>query len=41
MPWYRYGEMKTGDLEAIYAYIKTIKPVKNQIVKFTPAETRD
>ena len=41
MPWYRYGEMKTGDLEAIYAYIKTIKPVKNQVVKFTPAETRD
>ncbi|WPU92358.1 c-type cytochrome [Mucilaginibacter sabulilitoris] len=41
MPWYRYGAMKTGDLEAIYAYLKTIKPKKNQVNKFTPAATRD
>lgn len=34
MPWYKYAGMKTGDLEAIYAYVKTIKPVKNQVVKF-------
>jgi len=34
MPWYRYADMKTGDLEAIYTYIKTIKPVKNKVVKF-------
>ena len=35
MPWYRYGTMKVTDLEAIYAYIKTIKPVKNKVDKFT------
>ncbi|WP_183562748.1 c-type cytochrome [Mucilaginibacter sp. SP1R1] len=41
MPWYRYAGMKTSDLEAIYSYIKTIKPVKNQVVKFSAAEMRD
>ncbi|MEN0056912.1 MAG: c-type cytochrome [Mucilaginibacter sp.] len=41
MPWYQYSGMKTGDLEAIYAYIKTMKPVKNSVVKFTAAETHD
>jgi hypothetical protein len=41
MPWYRYADMKTTDLEAIYAYIKTIKAVKNPVIKFTPAEMRD
>jgi len=35
MPWYRYAGMKTGDLEAIYAYIRTIKPIKNKVSKFT------
>lgn len=41
MPWYRYAGMKAGDLEAIYAYIRTIKPVKNKVSKFTPTETTD
>jgi hypothetical protein len=41
MPWYRYGDMKVTDLEAIYVYIKTIKPVKNKVTKFMPAETHD
>jgi hypothetical protein len=34
MPWYTYGKMKVTDLEAIYAYLKTVKPVKNKVVKF-------
>ncbi len=34
MPWWRYGAMKTADLEAIYAYLHTLKPVKNKVVKF-------
>ena len=34
MPWYKYGGMKVTDLEAIYAYLKTLKPVKHQFVKF-------
>jgi mono/diheme cytochrome c family protein len=34
MPWWRYGAMKVSDLEAIYAYLKTIKPISNRVVKF-------
>ena len=34
MPWWRYGSMKVSDLEAIYAYLKTIKPISNHVVKF-------
>ncbi|MGV3507876.1 MAG: c-type cytochrome [Sphingobacteriaceae bacterium] len=36
MPWTMYGGMKTQDLEAIYSYLKTVKPVKNQVTKFVP-----
>lgn len=34
MPWWKYGNLKTADLEAMYTYLKTIKPVKNAVVKF-------
>ncbi|HCN84549.1 MAG TPA: cytochrome C [Sphingobacteriaceae bacterium] len=34
MPLTRYGNMKTSDIEAIYAYLRTLKPVKNQITRF-------
>ena len=34
MPWTMYGGMKEQDLKAIYAYLKTIKPIKNNVVKF-------
>lgn len=37
MPWTMYAQMKTEDLSAIYAYLKTIKPIKNQVEKFTAA----
>jgi len=37
MPWTMYGQMETDDLKAIYAYLKTIQPVPNRVVKFTPA----
>lgn len=36
MPWMMYAEMKTEDLEAIFAYLQTITPVKNSVEKFTP-----
>lgn len=36
MPWYNLGSMKPSDLEAIYAYLRTIKPIKNQFERFTP-----
>lgn len=35
MPWTMYGKMKAEDLKAIYAYLKTIKPIKNEVVKFS------
>jgi mono/diheme cytochrome c family protein len=34
MPWWKYGGMTQKDLGAIYAYLKTVKPVKNSVVKF-------
>lgn len=36
MPWLMYAQMKTEDLEAIFAYLQTINPVKNKVEKFTP-----
>lgn len=38
MPWYMYGHMKVEDLKAIYAYLRTVAPIKNQVEKFTPAK---
>lgn len=37
MPWTMYSGMKEEDLKAIYAYLKTVEPIPNQVVKFTPA----
>ncbi len=36
MPWTMYGQMETDDLKAIYAYLKTVAPISNKVVKFTP-----
>jgi len=36
MPWLMYSGMTEEDLSAIYAYIKTLKPVENRIERFTP-----
>ncbi len=35
MPWTMYAQMTDEDLSAIFAYLKTLKPVKNQVEKFT------
>lgn len=35
MPWVMYSGMNESDLSAIYAYLKTIKPIKNNVVKFS------
>lgn len=35
MPWMMYGTMKTEDLKALYAYLRTVKPIKNEVVKFS------
>lgn len=34
MPWYMYGKMKEDDLRAIYAYLRTVKPISNKVEKF-------
>ena len=34
MPWTMYGGMKAQDLKAIYAYLKTMKPIQNEVVQF-------
>jgi cytochrome c2 len=38
MPWTMYGHMKESDLAAMYAYLKTVKPIKNEVVHFVPAK---
>jgi hypothetical protein len=37
MPWNMYGHMTTEDLEAIYTYLATLKPISNKVLKFSPA----
>lgn len=36
MPWPTIGQMNDKDLKAIYAYLKTIKPINNQVPEPTP-----
>lgn len=36
MPWTMYSGMEDADLKAIYTYLKSLKPINNQVVKFTP-----
>ncbi len=35
MPWTMYSSMSNEDLGAIYEFLRTVKPVKNAVVKFT------
>lgn len=34
MPWTMYAGMDTTDLEAIFAYLKTVRPIKNHVTHF-------
>ncbi|MCE7063593.1 c-type cytochrome [Dyadobacter sp. CY343] len=34
MPWTMYAGMKEKDLAAIFAYLSTVKPIENQIIRF-------
>lgn len=36
MPWTYYATMKEEDLGAIYDYLRSLQPIQNQVVKFTP-----
>jgi mono/diheme cytochrome c family protein len=31
MPWFNYGKMKQEDLQAVYAYLRSIPPVRNEV----------
>jgi mono/diheme cytochrome c family protein len=35
MPWNMYSRMTEEDLSAIYAYLRSVKPISNKVVKFT------
>lgn len=35
MPWAMYAHMQEEDLRAIFAYLQTVKPVKNKVTTFT------
>lgn len=39
MPWTMYCNMNVEDLGAIYAYLKTVAPMKNSVIKFQPSQT--
>lgn len=36
MPWTMYAGMTEEDLSAIFKYLSTLKPIMNQVVKFSP-----
>lgn len=36
MPWTMYANMTEQDLASIYAYLRTVKPLENSVVKFQP-----
>lgn len=35
MPWMMFSKMKESDLTAIFRYLQTVKPIANQVEKFT------
>ena len=37
MPWFNYAKLTDADLKAIFAYLKSLKPVKNQVPASVPA----
>ncbi len=40
MPWYDLGKLTDADLKAIFSYLKSIKPVKNEVPASVPAPRR-
>ncbi len=38
MPWTMLASMDTSDLRSIYAYLQTLKPIKNEVVHFVAAK---
>jgi len=40
MPWAMYGKMTDEDLKAIYAFLRTLKPVTNKVEKYPALATK-
>lgn len=38
MPWTMFAGMDTSDLRSIFAYLQTVKPIKNQVTHFIAAK---
>ena len=38
MPWIMYSGMKEHDLRAIFRYLRTLKPIKHEVERFTPMQ---
>ena len=38
MPWTMYSGMDSTDLKAIYAYLSTVKPVRNHVTRWKPKD---
>ncbi|MFN8259007.1 MAG: c-type cytochrome [Bacteroidales bacterium] len=38
MPWSMYAHMKEGDLKALYAFLRTVTPVYNPVLRFSPTK---
>ncbi len=36
MPWTMYAGMDSTDLRSIYVYLKSLKPISNKVVQYTP-----
>ncbi|MDP4262912.1 MAG: cytochrome c [Bacteroidota bacterium] len=36
MPWIMLAQMKDEDIKAIYAYLRTVKPIRNKVEKWPP-----
>jgi hypothetical protein len=36
MPWNVYSKMKSEDINAIYAYLKTVKPIQHKVTRYQP-----
>jgi hypothetical protein len=39
MPWQFIGQMTDEDLKAVFAYLKTLPPIKNQVPQPIPPKS--
>jgi mono/diheme cytochrome c family protein len=38
MPWTMYGKMTNEDLASVFEYLKTVQPIHNSVIKFSPSK---